>query len=223
LTNYHFACSEEAGRWLFGKSPFTVINNAIDISRFHYNEENRSFFRAKYHIPRDAIVIGCVGHLLESHKNQSFLIRALQIIHISHPSCFLFLVGDGVDRPFLEKTVKEKTISNVIFAGNLANQDFYSCFDVFALPSFHEGNSIACLEAIANGLYCVISNNVPLARGLEDYEKQLSLASGPSRWSEEILRAAKLREKLFRDLKMREAGFDIRCEAEKLQEFYLKK
>ena len=33
------ACSEEAGRWMFGNRPFTVIRNGIDTERFRYREE----------------------------------------------------------------------------------------------------------------------------------------------------------------------------------------
>lgn len=40
----YFACSELAGRWLFGNKAFEagkvyILNNAIDIDRFRFNEK----------------------------------------------------------------------------------------------------------------------------------------------------------------------------------------
>lgn len=40
--NIHFACSEKAGLYLFGTDDFTVIHNAVDISRFHFEKEVRN-------------------------------------------------------------------------------------------------------------------------------------------------------------------------------------
>ena len=53
--NVYFACSELAGRWLFGNRAFnkgkvTIINNAIDVEKFIYNEEVRKKKRAELNI-----------------------------------------------------------------------------------------------------------------------------------------------------------------------------
>ena len=53
--NVYFACSELAGRWLFGNRTFdkgkvTIINNAIDVGKFIYNEEVRKKVRNKLNI-----------------------------------------------------------------------------------------------------------------------------------------------------------------------------
>ena len=42
-----FACGEDAGRWLFGNRPFTVIHNGKDFQKFVYNERLRSEKRAE--------------------------------------------------------------------------------------------------------------------------------------------------------------------------------
>lgn len=34
-----FACSEDAGKWMFGNKQFTVVNNGIDVIKFIYSEE----------------------------------------------------------------------------------------------------------------------------------------------------------------------------------------
>ena len=52
-----FACSELAGRFMFGDRDFTVIKNAIDLSRFQYDEKIRTEMRAELNLT-DKFVIG---------------------------------------------------------------------------------------------------------------------------------------------------------------------
>ena len=42
------ACSDEAGRFLYGEHPFSVIPNAIEPDRFAFREEKRRQYRARY-------------------------------------------------------------------------------------------------------------------------------------------------------------------------------
>ena len=55
-----FACGTNAGKWLYGKKDFIVINNGIDTTRFTYNKEYRDFIREKYNL-EDKFVVGHVG------------------------------------------------------------------------------------------------------------------------------------------------------------------
>lgn len=50
--NVYFACSELAGKWLFGNKTYdegkvTIINNAIDVEKFVYNEDIRKKVRSE--------------------------------------------------------------------------------------------------------------------------------------------------------------------------------
>ena len=46
-STHRFACSDYAGRWLFGgRASFEVVQNAIDVKRFAYNAEVRHEVRA---------------------------------------------------------------------------------------------------------------------------------------------------------------------------------
>ena len=58
-----FACSEEAGRWMFGKQNFFVLPNAIDTKQYIYNAEKRNKVRKELGLD-DALVIGHVGRFL---------------------------------------------------------------------------------------------------------------------------------------------------------------
>lgn len=55
-----FACSELAGQFMFGDRDFTVIKNAIDLSRFQYDAKIRTKMRAELNLT-DKFVIGHVG------------------------------------------------------------------------------------------------------------------------------------------------------------------
>ena len=58
---YLFACSQMAGEWLFGKnSKFKIVNNAIELERFHYNEEIRNCIRKENNWD-EMFVIGHIG------------------------------------------------------------------------------------------------------------------------------------------------------------------
>src|SRR6185503_7994244 len=82
-------------------------------------------------------VVVSVGRL--SHeKGQADLIRAFSSFR---DRAKLVIVGDGADRPSLERLVKALGLErSVIFAGMRANvAPFYAVADVFVLPSLSEG------------------------------------------------------------------------------------
>ena len=190
ICKYRFAVSQSAGNWLFGKMPFYLVEAPIDDAKYAFSSEKRNSIREKYLINKDDIVIGCVGHLLSSHKNQPFLIKVFEKFSNENPNSWLILVGGGEDEMHLRDMVKEKGLRNVIFVGDCDDpSSFYSAFDVFCLPSFHEGVPISTIEAIINGLIAVKSSNVPDARGLESREVTLSLDSDISCWSKSLKNA----------------------------------
>lgn len=57
------ACSEEAGKWMFDKSKFTVIKNGINLRTYEFNEQFREECRKSIGI-KDEYLIGCVGRLV---------------------------------------------------------------------------------------------------------------------------------------------------------------
>ena len=44
-TDYPIACSEEAGRWIYGDRSFSVLHNALDVMMFKYNSATRKIVR----------------------------------------------------------------------------------------------------------------------------------------------------------------------------------
>ena len=74
----YMCCSELAGRWLFGDKLYDegkiyLLNNAIDLQKFEYNEKIREEVRKELNIDEETFVMGHIGRFVEQ-KNHSFLI-----------------------------------------------------------------------------------------------------------------------------------------------------
>ena len=177
----YFACSEHAGRWLFGDKTYNqgkvkIVKNAIDIEKFKFNEENRKLIRNEFNILDDEILIGNVGRMMPQ-KNQSFLLDVFAKYHQNNPKSKLMIINDGP--LFEELKAKANNLSitdSVIFVGPKSDlYRYYSAFDVFTLPSLYEGLGIVLVEAQANGLNCIASTNVPREADGTGYVKFVEL------------------------------------------------
>ena len=88
-----FACSEEAGKYLFKDKPFRVLKNAIDSQQFIANENTRREVRQELGL-ENKFVVGHVGRL-HPQKNHDFLIDVFAEIKKKQPDAELILVGTG--------------------------------------------------------------------------------------------------------------------------------
>lgn len=160
LTTEYWACSREAGKFLFKGREFQVIPNLVNVNMRQFSERKRNVVRSRYQL-NESFVIGSVGRLVEQ-KNFKFLVRILPDLLKVNPKAVLMLVGNGPLADELKHETKQLGITDkVIFAGVQEDiQAFLSCFDVFALPSYYEGLSLSILEAQFNGLPCVLSTGV---------------------------------------------------------------
>lgn len=210
-------CSEEAGRWLFGKkNEYTIIKNAVDQDTFRYNLKYRQEIRKKYNIKDNDFVIGHVGRF-SKEKNQAFLIKLMSLLPAEYNNIKLLLVGDGKIREQLEAGADKR----VIFAGNtLEVNKFYSAFDLFVVPSHFEGASIAALEAQASGLDCIFSDKVPGLVSLNERNRFISLEN-PNAWNLEIMRHYEEKNDCKSDRsKSGRADSSVENESQKLAKIY---
>lgn len=216
---HRFACSEEAGAWMFG-SDFTVIRNAIDLDCFAFQNELRAKYRRELGIADDDYVIGQIGRLREV-KNQSFTLDVFQQILARRDYCRLLFIGEGADEASLRSKARllgmEGRVSFLGVRTDVSN--LFNAFDIMAFPSLYEGLGIVMIEAQANGLPVICSTNVPETCVYAPNVRRLPLELGAAAWADAILTADVHRVDCHR--KLAEAGFDIRTEAEKLQDFYL--
>ena len=223
--DFCFACSVLAGQDVFGETAMKagrvkVIYNAIDVGRFTYDENVRQEVRAQLGIGGE-LVLGHVGRF-EYQKNHPYLLEVFAAVFRERPDARLLLLGEGEDRPAMEEKCRRLGIADrVNFLGNRRDAErFYQAMDCFLLPSFFEGLPGVLVEAQAAGLCCMVSDTVTREAKATDLVTYLSIEEPPARWAEEILkRATYTRRDTAQEL--REAGFDVRTQAQGYRRFYL--
>ena len=221
-----FACSELAGRWLFGNKAFdnkqvTIINNAIDLDKFKYNEEIRNIKRKELNISEHNLVIGHIGRFVEQ-KNHTFLIDIFNEVVKLNDKAILLLVGQGP----LENKIKEKVKllnleNNVKFLGQRNDVNvLYQTFDIFLLPSLYEGLGMVLIEAQVSGCYCIASDEVPKEAKITKVLKFISLNENKKIWAKEIVQNYKKNKEINIFKEIRKKSFDILLESVKLEKIY---
>ena len=220
----YFACSELAGRWLFGNKTFnkgkvTIINNAIEVEKFLFNEEVRSQIRKELNI-EDKFVIGHVGRFVEQ-KNHIFLIDIFYEVQKERSESVLLLIGDGpLYNDIYQKVERLGILDKVIFAGVHKHPErFYQAMDVFVFPSLYEGLGMVLIEAQINGLPCIISNNIP-KEAILDYNFIKTISE------HELLSAVNLIKMMNRKIKIDTTiinNFDILYKVDVLLKKYVEK
>ena len=178
-----FACTEFAGRWLFGKAAsragkVTVIRNAIDAERFRYSGEKRERVRRELGVS-GKYVIGNVGRFVPQ-KNHTFLLDIFAEVRKINKDAVLLLVGDGELKPAAEKKAGVLGIAEqVMFLGARDDvNELYQAMDVFLLPSLYEGLSVVTVEAQCAGLPVMLTTDVPAA----EWVRHLPLSAGAAEW-----------------------------------------
>ncbi len=222
VAKYRFACSEEAGNWLYrGKAPFTVIRNGIDSRLFGFNPDYRSQLRKELNIPEDAVVIGHVGRF-DPVKNHIFNLQVFSCFVKKHPDSFLVLAGDGPLQHEIEKKVFSTGLKDrVIFTGSRRDVNrLYSAFDVFVFPSLNEGLPLTVIEAQCSGLPCVVSAHLTDEFEVTDLIHRIPLSDNPGIWANTIEQVLETKRK-DRSEDIIKGGFDISETAKELQDFYI--
>lgn len=224
FANNYFACSEYAGRWLFGNKTFdegkvTIIHNAIDTEKFRYNEDIRNKVRKDLGI-EDKFVIGHIGRFTKS-KNHDFLIKVFNEVHKENKKSVLILVGDGSLHSEIEEKVKKMNLSDaVIFLGTREDvNELMQAMDVFAFPSLYEGLGIALIEAQYSGLRCICSDEVPEEAKISDLIKSCSL-NNINEWKNAIINQENIDRKKC-SFEINNINYEIKREVIKLENKYL--
>ena len=224
----YMCCSELAGRWLFGNKEYDkanvyLLNNAIDLDKFKYDEKIRSEKRKKLNISDDTLVIGHVGRFVEQ-KNHRFLIDIFNEIHKQNSNSILLLAGQG---PLMEE-IKSKVESLglekfVIFLGQIDDADkLYQAIDIFVLSSLYEGLPVVGVEAQATGLLCELSSNMTKETKILDTTRFISLDKSAKEWASIILDDYSKFKRYDTTADITKSNFNIKKETIKLENKYYK-
>lgn len=226
FANEYWACSKLAGEWMYGKQAMadgkvTIINNAIDLKQFAFDEAKRNKLRKELGL-QDCFVIGHVGRFMKQ-KNHDFLVAIFAEVAKKQDNAKLLLIGDGPLREQIENKVKTLGLDEkVTFTGVRSDvADLYNAMDVFVLPSFYEGLPVVGVEVQANGLPFLCSSNVTREILISDRIELLKLEDGVKIWAEKIL-AFVNKKRIMASKDISKSGFDIVVEAKKLEKRYKK-
>lgn len=215
------ACSEDAGHFLFGSQPFTVINNGIPLEQFAYSLESRERLRAELGIGHIDPVIGCVGRFVKQ-KNFPFAIRVFAKFHEAFPDGKMLILGDGDNRDELKKTIMTEHLSDAVILAGVREDinKLYSVMDVFFMPSLYEGLPVSAVEAQAAGLPCVYSDKVPKETDITGTGAFVSLDNGVEQWVN-VLTAALNGGRLMKNpILLERQGYSAKTNAELLMQHY---
>lgn len=215
-----WACSDLAGKWLFGKYPYRVVPNAISLEKFRFDPEKRKKIRTELGIGEKEIVLGHVGRF-DTQKNQPFLVELMEALSESSGKYRLIMVGRGHQMPQIQELARKKGVEGtMLFAGQVNNsQDYYNAMDLFVLPSLFEGYPLVVTEAEANGLHCVLSDRITREVSAGDLVQFCPL--DVQAWKKAI--ADMSTERMENpDPLLVEKGFDIVTSARRVQEEYVR-
>ncbi len=151
--------SSEAHRALALKSAprldIGVLPNGVDLREFHPRH-------AEVRAPGRPIRILCSARLIR-RKGQGQLIEAAKLLKARNvPPFEVHLVGTGDDEARLRRLANDLGVErDIVFAGFTPRGQMprvTASADLFAMPSFNEGMSVALLEALASGLPVAVTD-----------------------------------------------------------------
>lgn len=222
----YFACSELAGRWLFGNKTFeqgkvTIINNAIDLDKFKYDEKIRKEKRKELNINDDTLIVGHIGRFV-AQKNHTFLIDVFSELHKKEKNSILLLIGQGPLMGEIKQKVETLGISDSVkFLGQRDDvNELYQVFDVFLLPSLYEGLPVVGVEAQATGLLCELSSDMTKETKVLDTTRFISLERTPEEWVKIILEDCSKFKRHDTTEEITKNNFNIKKEVSKLEDKY---
>lgn len=224
---HYFACTEHAGRWLFGNKVFEkgkvfVLNNAIDLSKFKYNPTIRALKRKELGVNDDTLVIGHIGRFVQQ-KNHHYVIEVFNEVHKKNKNSILILIGQGPLQMEIENKVKDLGLVEAVkFLGQRDDvHEWYQVFDTFLFPSLYEGLGIVLIEAQCAGCYCLASTEVPSVARVTKNIEFMSLNEQLQDWALWILEKNNHKKLLGCELQVANNGYEIKEETKKLESFYL--
>lgn len=136
----------------------SVISNGIDTDHF-VPSDDRDTLRQSLGIPTDACVVGNVAYF----KPVKNLLRFVEVAHLVHqrtPEAFFVLVGDGSERPSIERTIADVSLQDRFLLPGAASdpKSWFQVMDIFLLTSDSEALPVVLLEAGSCGIPAVSTN-----------------------------------------------------------------
>jgi glycosyltransferase involved in cell wall biosynthesis len=221
---------EDVIRYLgFRPKNMVIVPNGMKVSEYT-NLPEKGIFKKKFGISPSQKMVLFMGRL-NIKKGLDLLLPAFEKIHTQIPEAILILAGpdDGYQaetEAFIQKQGLGERIRLVGMLTDTIKKEALSDADVFVLPSYSEGFSIAVLEAMTSRVPALVSDRV----GFGDYIKKFdaayltpltsdAVAKGLLKILQEPDYAAQMAKRAYN---MVTENFDIKVVANQLLEEYKK-
>lgn len=181
---------------IFNVDNTVVINNGINILEYS-NAGKKEELREKYKIEPGTLIIGHVGRF-SIIKNQSFLIDIFLELLKKNKKSILWMIGVGEKQEDIKDKVKEYGIDNKVVFWN-TREDIpclLKMMDIFVMPSFFEGLSVALIEAQVAGIPSIVSKNIVRESAISNLVHFYSLDNSAEKWANKILEIINNKEKI---------------------------
>jgi len=126
-----------------------VVYNGVDLNRFNIMLDCKEK-KQQLGLDPHGLIIGTAGRLIAT-KGVSYFIKAARLVKEKFPAAQFIIVGEGPERPALERLAKDIGMAeDIFFLGfRLDLLAILPLINVFVVPSISEGQSIMTLEAMA--------------------------------------------------------------------------
>ncbi len=182
------ACSSVAGEYFYGKKPYELVYNGIDIKSYEQPNINDELKAELGFSEDDKYRIVSVGRITQV-KNPIFALEIIAELKKIRNDFRYIWVGDGDIAHDFERKISELGLEETVLMPGIMTEipQILACCDCFLMPSLFEGLPFSLVEAQAAGLKCVVSDVVTKTAdiGLVNY---VSLEKSAKEWAKEINR-----------------------------------
>ncbi|MFL5737179.1 MAG: glycosyltransferase [Actinomycetota bacterium] len=141
------------------RSRIVVIPNGVDVERIRSGALERNAAREALGVPLDATVVGTIGGIT-SKKGHGVWLEAAERVLAKAPGTAFVWIGLPIEGAALERRIEATGLGErVLLAGYREDAAaLLRAFDLFCLPSLHEGLPLSVLEALAVGVPVVATS-----------------------------------------------------------------
>lgn len=206
--------------------PLETLHHGIDLRVLRDATPIRAAARAGLDLPEDALVVGTVANF-RPQKAHEVLVDAAARVREALPDALFVLVGGGPTETSVRRRIASLGLDGAFVLTGYRDDAaaLLPAFDLFALPSHHEGLPIALVEAMALGVPAVATDVGGVAEVLENRREGLLVpASDPGALAAallELLRDEDLRAAAGREAARRAEAFDISRAVARLEAIYV--
>lgn len=151
--------ADEALQVGLAEEKLVVVPNGIDTREWPVpTPDQRRDARARQGFGASDVVVGTMARLVPQ-KGLDLLLVAAEELFVDFRSLRIAIWGDGPQRRFLQRLVRQKNLRQVSFCGETREPwQAYAAMDIFCAPSRWEAGPYAVLEAMSCGLPVVASD-----------------------------------------------------------------